>query len=153
MDCIIHGVTKSQTGLSDFHFHFPPALAGLFLSTPPPGKSLPVRLRLNKHNRNHTDTNTHTHKGIWLSALSGEPGGLPSMGSHSWTQLKQLSSSSSSSSRQSSDPNRAHCLHPSRLPTPSPYCSQTNLCPNICHHRLVLFVFKLDVNGILLNVL
>ena len=28
---------------------------------------------------------------------TGEPGGLPSMGSHSWTRLKQLSSSSSSS--------------------------------------------------------
>ena len=23
MDCIVHGVTKSQTRLSDFHFHFP----------------------------------------------------------------------------------------------------------------------------------
>ena len=22
MDCIVHGVTKSQTPLSDFHFHF-----------------------------------------------------------------------------------------------------------------------------------
>ena len=22
MDCIVHGVTKSQTQLSDFHFHF-----------------------------------------------------------------------------------------------------------------------------------
>ena len=22
MDCIVHGVTKSQTGLSDLHFHF-----------------------------------------------------------------------------------------------------------------------------------
>ena len=22
MDCIVHGVTKSQTGLSNFHFHF-----------------------------------------------------------------------------------------------------------------------------------
>ena len=22
MDCIVHGVTKSQTGLSDFHFYF-----------------------------------------------------------------------------------------------------------------------------------
>ena len=22
MDCVIHGVTKSQTQLSDFHFHF-----------------------------------------------------------------------------------------------------------------------------------
>ena len=23
MDCIVHGVAKSWTGLSDFHFHFP----------------------------------------------------------------------------------------------------------------------------------
>ena len=23
MDCIVHGVTKSRTWLSDFHFHFP----------------------------------------------------------------------------------------------------------------------------------
>ena len=22
MDCIVHGVTESQTGLSNFHFHF-----------------------------------------------------------------------------------------------------------------------------------
>ena len=28
MDCIVHGVTKTQTGLSDFHFHFQ-ALGGL----------------------------------------------------------------------------------------------------------------------------
>ena len=25
MDCIVHGVTKRRTGLSDFHFHFHPA--------------------------------------------------------------------------------------------------------------------------------
>ena len=24
MDCIVHGVAKSRTGLSDFHFHFSP---------------------------------------------------------------------------------------------------------------------------------
>ena len=23
MDCIVHGVARSQTRLSDFHFHFP----------------------------------------------------------------------------------------------------------------------------------
>ena len=27
MDCIVPGVTKSQTGLSDFHFHFHATLA------------------------------------------------------------------------------------------------------------------------------
>ena len=31
----------------------------------------------------------------WRIPGAGEPGGLPSMGSHSWTQLKRLSSSSS----------------------------------------------------------
>ena len=28
MDCIVHGVAKSQTGLNDFHFHFHPQLKG-----------------------------------------------------------------------------------------------------------------------------
>ena len=38
-----------------------------------------------------------THSGVlaWTIPGTGEPGGLPSMGSHSRTQLKQLSSSSS----------------------------------------------------------
>ena len=27
MDCIVHGVAKSQTQLSDFHFHFLPLLS------------------------------------------------------------------------------------------------------------------------------
>ena len=33
----VHGVAKSQTGLSNFHFHF--ALAGGFLTPGPSGKS------------------------------------------------------------------------------------------------------------------
>lgn len=35
MDCITHGVTKSQTQLSNFHFHFHEGLveASLLLST------------------------------------------------------------------------------------------------------------------------
>ena len=38
-----------------------------------------------------------THAGVlaWRIPGMGEPGGLPSMGSHSWTRLKRLSSSSS----------------------------------------------------------
>ena len=32
MDCIVHGVTKSPTRLSDFHFHFPLSLQIPFLS-------------------------------------------------------------------------------------------------------------------------
>ena len=29
MDCIVHGVAKSQTQLSNFHFHFPKNLSRL----------------------------------------------------------------------------------------------------------------------------
>ena len=33
MDCIYidHGVEKSRTGLSDFHFHFPPRTEGMMI--------------------------------------------------------------------------------------------------------------------------
>ena len=38
----------------------------------------------------------HSYAGMWRRQCqgTGEPGGLPSLGSHSWTQLKRLSSSS-----------------------------------------------------------
>ena len=32
-DCIVHGVTKNWTQLSDFHFHFPSLQADFFLPT------------------------------------------------------------------------------------------------------------------------
>ena len=32
MDCIVHGVAKSWTQLSDFHFHFPPSLGKTIFS-------------------------------------------------------------------------------------------------------------------------
>ena len=38
---------------------------------------------------------THSSVLAWRIPGTGEPGGLPSMGSQSWTQLKRLSSSSS----------------------------------------------------------
>ena len=31
MDCLVHGVTKSRTGLSDLHFHFPPIDSKVYL--------------------------------------------------------------------------------------------------------------------------
>ena len=37
MDSIVHGVTKSQTQLSDFHFHL--SMEGKVLTIGPPGKS------------------------------------------------------------------------------------------------------------------
>jgi len=39
---------------------------------------------------------THSSVPAWRIPGTGEPGGLPSMGSQNWTRLKQLSSSSSS---------------------------------------------------------
>ena len=42
---------------------------------------------------------THSSGLAWRIPRTGEPGGLPSVGSHSRTRLKRLSSSSSSSSR------------------------------------------------------
>ena len=53
MDCIVHWVTKSWTGLSDFHFH---ALA--------------------------KEMATHSSVLAWRIPGTGKPGGLPSMGSH-----------------------------------------------------------------------
>ena len=66
----VYGVAKSQTRLSDFtltfHFH-----------------------ALEK------EMATHSSVLAWRIPATGEPGGLLSMGLHSWTQLKWLSSSSS----------------------------------------------------------
>ena len=66
----VHGVAKSRTQLSDFTFtfHF---------------------YALEK------EMATHSCVLAWRIPGMGEPGGLPSMGSQSWTQLKRLSSSSS----------------------------------------------------------
>ena len=71
----VHGVAKSRTQLSDFtfifHFH-----------------------ALEK------EMATHSSVLAWRIPGTGEPGGLPSLGSHkSRTRLKRLRSSSSSSSR------------------------------------------------------
>ena len=53
MDCIVHWVTKSRTQLSSFHFH-----------------------ALEK------EMATHASVLAWRIPGMGEPGGLPSMGSH-----------------------------------------------------------------------
>ena len=73
MDCIVHGVTKSWTQLSDFtftfHFH-----------------SLEKEMA------------THSSVLAWRILGMGEPDGLPAVYrvAQSWTRLKRLSSSSSS---------------------------------------------------------
>ena len=66
----VHGVAKSQTRLSDFTFTF--HFHGL-----------------------EKEMATHSSVLAWRIPGMGEPGGLLSMGSQSWTQLKWFSSSSS----------------------------------------------------------
>ena len=83
---MVHGVAKSRTGLSDFtftfHFHV-----------------------LEK------EMATHSSVLAWRIPGMGEPGGLLSMGSHSRTGLKQLSSSSSSGLQNRSCFLRVHQSH------------------------------------------
>ena len=69
----VHGVVKSRTQLSDFTFTF-------------------------HFHALEKEMATHSSVLAWRIPGKGEPGGLPSMGSHSWIWLKWLSSSSSSSS-------------------------------------------------------
>ena len=64
----VHGVAKSRTQLSDFTFHF---------------------------HALEKEMATHSSVLAWRIPGTGEPGGLPSMGSQGWTWLKRLSSSSS----------------------------------------------------------
>ena len=65
----VHGVAKSQTRLSVFTFTF--------------------------HFHAWEEMATHSSVLAWRIPGTGEPHGLPSMGLHSQTQLKRLSSSSS----------------------------------------------------------
>ena len=66
----VHGVAKSPTRLSEFTFTF-------------------------HFHALEKEMATHSSVLAWRIPGTGEPGGLPSMGSQSRTQLKQLSSSSS----------------------------------------------------------
>ena len=67
----VHGVAKSQTRLSNFTFTF-------------------------HFHALEKEMATHSSVFAWRIPRTGEPGGLPSMGLHSQTRLKRLSSSSSS---------------------------------------------------------
>ena len=65
----VHGIAEGQTRLSDFPFTF-------------------------HFHALEKDMATHSSVLAWRIPGTGEPGGLPSMGLHSRTRLKQLSSSS-----------------------------------------------------------
>ena len=66
----VHRVAKSRTQLSNFPFTF-------------------------HCHALEKEMATHSSVLAWRIPGTGEPGGLPSMGSHSWTQLKRLSSNNS----------------------------------------------------------
>ena len=66
----VHGVEKSRTQQSDFTFTF-------------------------HFHALEKEMATHSIVLAWRIPGTGKPGGLPFMGSQSWTQLKRLSSSSS----------------------------------------------------------
>ena len=66
----VHGVAEGQTRLSDFTFTF-------------------------HFHALEKEMATYSSVLAWRIPGMGEPGGLPSMGSHSQTRLKRLSSSSS----------------------------------------------------------
>ena len=67
----VHGIAEGQTRLSDFPFTF-------------------------HFHALEKDMATHSSVLAWRIPGTGEPGGLPSIGSQSRTRLKRLSSSSSS---------------------------------------------------------
>ena len=69
----VHGVAESQTRVNNFTFTF-------------------------HFHALEKEMATHSSVPAWRIPGTGEPGGLPSLGSQSWTRLKRLSSSSSSSS-------------------------------------------------------
>ena len=86
----VHGVARSRTRLSDFTFTF-------------------------HFHALEKEMATHSSILAWRIPGMGEPGGLPSMGSQSWTRLKRLSSSSTlplgqiPKSRNTSSENKCMC--------------------------------------------
>ena len=72
-EAAVHGVAKNQTQLNDFTFTF-------------------------HFHALEKEMATHSSVLAWRIPGTAEPGGLPSMGLHSQTRLKQLSSSSNNSS-------------------------------------------------------
>ena len=78
MDCIVHGVAKSQTQLSNFHFH----LASLVAQTV---KRLPAMWEtwvqsLGREDPLEKEMTTHSSTLAWKIPWMEEPGRLQSMG-------------------------------------------------------------------------
>ena len=78
MDCIAHRVAKSQTRLSNFHFHF--SLVSQTLKNPPAVQETWVQ-SLGWEDPLEEGMATHSSIPAWRSPWTEEPGGLQSMGS------------------------------------------------------------------------
>ena len=79
MDCMVHGVAKSWTRLSDFHFHFETPLVAQMIKCLPTmretwAQSLGLEDPLEK------EMGTHSGTLAWKIPWTEEPGKLQSMG-------------------------------------------------------------------------
>ena len=81
MDCVVHGVTKSQKRLKDFHFHFFGGfLVALLVKILPAVQETWVQ---SQGQKDPLEKEMATHSSIlaWKIPWTEEPGGLQSMGS------------------------------------------------------------------------
>ena len=83
---IVHGVTKSQTQLINFHFHFSYS-SGSEVKHSPAMKETWVQ-PLGQEDPLEKEMAAHSSILSWRLPWTEEPGGLQSIGSHSQTRLK-----------------------------------------------------------------
>ena len=76
----VHGVTESQTRLSDFHFHFGASLVAQRLKRPPAMWETWVQ-SLGQEDSLEKEVATHASILAWRIPWMEEPGGLQSTGS------------------------------------------------------------------------
>ena len=88
MDCIVHGVAMSRTGLSDFHFHFILASQVALVVKNPPARQKTQDMRvgfLDREDPLEQEMATHSSILAWRIPWTEEPGGLQS------TELQRVS--------------------------------------------------------------
>ena len=88
--CIVHGVAKSPTRLSEFHFHFGDFPVAQMVRNQPAMQETRV-WSLGQEDLLEKEMATHSSIHAWRIPGMTEPGGLPSMGSHrvghDWSDL------------------------------------------------------------------
>ena len=79
MDCIVHGIAKSQTPLSDFHFHFLVSLMAQMVKNLSAMQETQVQF-LSQEDPLEERMTTHSSIVAWRIPWTEKPGGLQSMG-------------------------------------------------------------------------